>query len=379
MRKVIISVLLATGALFTGFAPAYAAGSWFAPNAPTAIDNGMGPGPAPRGSASADFNGDGRADVVTILNFTQGNIQLFTGDGDGTFTPGSEISGSAGSQGLDAGDVNGDGKADVISASTSTMYVWYGNGSGGFTAGPTYAQTLGGQVEPRLLDFDGDGDLDVAAPTFTAIQTLINNGSGIFTAGPSRQLTGACAVSAISPAKLNSDSKKDLFAVDGCSSTVYALTSNGGGSFTATGTAYFSGGLVPEDIAAIDLNGDGFDDMASIGSFSFTLSTALTNGQGAFSGTISNYQFGGAGPTSITAADLNRDGKTDLAVSWLASSSGGVTVFAGNGTVAMQKVADFSVGTFPQNPMLVDFDGDGKKDIVTAGPGALAFLRNTTS
>jgi len=366
-----------TGALSAGIVPASAA-SWFAPNTETAIDNGLGPGPAPRGSASADFNSDGRPDVVTILDFTQGNILLATGDGDGTFTPAGEIAGSAGAQGLDAGDVNGDGKADVISASTNTMFVWYGNGSGGFSAGPTYSQTLGGQVEPRLLDFDGDGDLDVAAPTFTAIQSLINNGNGTFTVGPNTQLTG-CAISAISPARLNSDSKKDLFAVDGCSSTVYALKSNGGGSFTATGTAYFSGGLVPEDIAAIDLNGDGFDDMASIGSFSFTLSTALTNGQGAFSGAISNYQFGGAGPTSLTAADLNGDGKTDLAVSWLLSSSGGVTVFAGNGTVAMQKVANFSVGAFPQNPMLVDFDGDQKKDIVTAGPGALSFLRNTTS
>jgi len=379
MRKVIISVLLVIGALMTGMTPASAAGSWFAPNTPTTIDNGMGPGPAPRGSATADFNSDGKADVVTITDFAQGNILLATGDGDGTFTPAGEIAGSAGSQGLDAGDVNGDGKPDVISASTNTMYVWYGNGAGGFTAGPTYSQTLGGQVEPRLLDFDGDGDLDVAAPTFTAIQSLVNNGSGTFTAGPSTQLNGACAVSAISPAKLNSDTKKDLFAVDGCSSTVYALKSNGGGSFTATGTANFSGGLVPEDIAAIDLNGDGFDDMAAIGSFSFTLSTALTNGQGAFSGVISNYQFGGAGPTSLTAADLNGDGKTDLAVSWLVSSSGGVTVFAGNGTVAMQKVADFTVDSFPQNPMLVDFDGDQKKDIVTAGPGSLSFLRNTTS
>jgi hypothetical protein len=378
MRKATLSILLA-GALFTGTAPATAAGSWFAPNNPTAIDNGQGPGPAPRGSASADFNSDGKADVVTILDFTQGNILFAAGDGDGTFTPAGEIAGSAGAQGLDAGDVNGDGKPDVISASTNTMYVWYGNGAGHFTAGPTYPQTLGGQVEPRLLDLDGDGDLDVAAPTFTAIQTLINKGDGTFTAGPSTQLNGACAVSAISPARLNSDAKKDLFAVDGCSSTVYALKSNGDGSFAASGTAYFSGGLVPEDVAAIDLNGDGFDDMAAIGSFSFTLSIALTNGQGAFSGAISNYQFGGAGPTSLTAADLNRDGKTDLAVSWLASSSGGVTVFAGNGTVTMQKVADFTVGSFPQNPILVDFDGDQKRDIVTAGPGALSFLRNTTS
>ncbi|HUS23207.1 MAG TPA: VCBS repeat-containing protein [Aeromicrobium sp.] len=377
MRKFFFPLAVAAVPLLTA-TPAVAANPSFAPYVQTTIDNGMGPGPAPRGSATADFNSDGKPDVVTILDFTQGNILLVTGDGDGTFTPGAEIAGTSGTQGLDAGDVNGDGKADVIAATTSQMKVEYGNGSGEFTAGPTYSQTLGGQVEPRLLDLDGDGDLDVAAPTFTAIQTLLNNGNGTFAVGPTTQLSGACAVSAISPAKLNGDGKKDLFAVDGCSSTVYALKSNGGGAFTATGTLYASGGLVPEDIEAIDLNGDGFDDMATIGSFSFTLATALTNGQGAFVGSLSSYQFGGVGPTSLSSADLNRDGKTDLVVSWLASAKPGVTVLAGNGTVGMQKVGDFSVGSLPQNPMLIDFDGDRKRDIVTAGPGALSFLRNTT-
>jgi len=378
MRKVLFPVAVAAGALLATTAPAYSVNPSFAPYVETPIDNGMGPGPAPRGSAVADFNSDGEPDIVTILDFTQGNILLVTGDGDGTFTPGAEIAGTSGTQGLDAGDVNGDGKADVIAASTTEMKVEYGNGAGGFTAGPTYSQTLGGQVEPRLLDLDGDGDLDVAAPTFTAIQTLINDGSGTFTAGPTTQLNGACAVSAISPARLNNHSLVDLFAVDGCSSTVYALKSNGGGALTATGTLYISGGLVPEDIAAIDLNGDGFDDMAAIGSFSFTLSTALTNGQGAFSGAVGSYQFGGAGPTSLTAADFNHDGRKDLAVSWLLSAQPGVTILAGNGTAAMSRVGDFTVGSFPQNPLVADYDGDAKPDIVTAGPGGLSYLRNTT-
>ncbi|WP_188113507.1 FG-GAP repeat domain-containing protein [Nocardioides humilatus] len=379
MRKtpLSLSVLVAGGALVAAAVPAQAAGAWFAPYVGTTIDNGIGPGPAPRGSTVADFNSDGRPDIVTITDFTQGDILLVTGDGDGTFTPAGEIAGTAGTQGLDAGDINGDGKADVVAMSTNTLKVAYGDGAGHFTAGPSYPLTLGGQVEPRLLDLDGDGDLDVASMTFTAINTLINNGSGTFVAGPTTQLNGTCAVSAISPARLNNDTKADLFAVDGCSGSVFALKSTGGGAFSVTGTLYLSG-LVPEDIAAIDLNGDGYDDMATIGSFSFTLTTAFTNGQGAFTSTVGTTQFGGAGPTSLTAADFDQDGRKDLAVSWLFSGAPGVTVLAGDGTVKLKKVADFPVGSFPQNPMVADYDLDGQPDIVTAGPGSLSFLRNTT-
>ena len=288
-----------------------------------------------------------------------------------------EIAGTAQTQGLDAGDVNGDGKADVIAATTSQVGIHYGNGAGGFTAGPTYSQTLGGQVEPRLVDLNSDGDLDIVAPTFTAIQSLINNGSGVFTVGPTTQLNGASAVSAISPARLNNDTKADLFAVDGASGTTYALKGTGTGAFTLGGSLYASG-LVPEDIAAIDLNGDSYDDVAVIGSFSFTLVTALTNGSGGFTNVVGNVQFGGAGPTSVTAADFDQDGRKDLAVSWLFSAAPGVTVLKGNGTVSMSKVGDFPVGSFPQNPVVADYDADGQPDIVTAGPGALSFLRNTT-
>lgn len=378
MRSATVSVLLVTGALAaTATAPAHAVGEWFAPYVETAIDNGMGPGPAPRGSTTADFDSDGRPDVVTITDFTQGNILLATGDGDGTFTPAGEIAGTSGTQGLDAGDVDGDGDADVVAMTTSLLRVAYGDGAGGFAAGPSYSLALGGQVEPRLVDLDADGDLDVASMTFTAINTLLNNGDGTFAAGPTTQVGGSCALSAISPAKLNGDNRADLFAVDGCSGSAFALRGAGNGAFTVTGTVYLSG-LVPEDIAAIDLDGDGFDDMATIGSFSFTLTTALTNGQGGFTSAVGTYRFGGAGPTSLTAADFDEDGRTDLAVSWLLSGAPGVTVLAGNGTAQPTKVGDFTAGSFPQNPMVADFDLDGQPDIVTAGPGALSFLRNTT-
>ena len=373
--------LLLLSAASTALAPAALADTvWFAAVANTSISNGQGPGPAPRGTATADFNSDGKPDLVTIGNFTMGNLLLLPGNGAGGFGAGSEIAGTTGTQGLDAGDVNGDGKADVVAMSTSDLKVELGDGAGHFSLAGTYPLTLGGQVEPLLVDLNGDGARDIVAPTFTSIQTLINNGQGSFTAGPSSQVTGASVLSGITLAKLNADTKPDLFVVDGTSGTTYALTGTGTGAFTVTGQLYATS-LVPEDVAAIDLNGDGISDVATIGSFSFSVTTALTDGSGHFvSSTVGTYQYSGAGPTSASVADLNRDGRQDLVVSSLLNpSTGNEMVLAGNGTTQMVKIGDFPVAGFPQNPVLADYNADGKIDIVTVSPATVSFLRNTTS
>ncbi|HSV37472.1 MAG TPA: VCBS repeat-containing protein [Nocardioidaceae bacterium] len=360
-------------------APAVAADPWFTPYTSTSIPNGSGPGPAPRGSAVADFDNDGDPDVVTISNFTLGNILFVPSNGDGTFGATSEIADTVQVQGLDAGDVNADGNADVVAMTVSEVRIRLGDGAGHFTSAGTYPLTLGGQVEPRVVDVDSDGDLDIVAPTFTAIQTLINNGSGSFSAGPTSQVLGASVLSAISPADLDHDGNADLFTVDGFSGTTFALRGNGAGGFTVSGQLYGTG-FVPEDITAIDLNDDGYDDVATVGSFSFTLATGLTDGTGKFKKYIADAtQFGGPGPTSATAADIDGDGRTDLVVSSLATPLPKLMVLAGNGTAKMRKVGDFAVGALPQNPLIADYDGDSDLDVVTVGPGSLSLLRNTAN
>jgi len=71
MRLTTKTLLATIGCLAATMAPAHAVNPWFASAVQTSLDNGIGPGPAPRGSTTADFNSDGKPDIVTITDFTQ--------------------------------------------------------------------------------------------------------------------------------------------------------------------------------------------------------------------------------------------------------------------------------------------------------------------
>src|SRR5207248_1922700 len=117
------SITSITVALVAQAGPANADAPWFAPYVSTTIPNGAGPGPAPRGTVTADFNRDGKADIVTISNFTQGNLLFVPGNGNGTFGVSSQIAGTSQTQGIDAGDVNGDGNPDIVAMTTSQVLI----------------------------------------------------------------------------------------------------------------------------------------------------------------------------------------------------------------------------------------------------------------
>lgn len=359
-------------------APAHADSPWFAPYVPTSINNTFGPGPAPRGTVAADFDNDGHLDIATIADFSMGGLLIAPGEGDGTFGATTSIPGTAITQGIDGGDLNNDGNADIVAMTQWDVQVLFGDGTGDFTSSGRFPFILGAQVEPRVMDIDNDGDLDVVAPTFGAIQTLRNTGGGNFQAGPTSLVPGGLTLSTISPAHLDPDANADLFAVAAASGTTFALRGDGTGRFNVSGKMYGAGFIV-EDVAAIDLDGDGFDDAAIIGSLSFNLATGLTNGAGKFRKAFpESSTFTGVGPVSATVADLDGDGREDLVASVLFTTEP-LRVLAGNGTAKMRYVGGYASGPLQQNPVIADFDEDGKPDIVVAGLGALSFLKNITS
>src|SRR5262249_25961319 len=88
------------------------------------------------------------------------------------------------------------------------------------------------------------------------------------------------------------------------------------------------------------------------------------------------YYPGGGNPFDIAVADLNGDGRMDVASA--GGSSNKVAVFLGNGDGTLQAAVTYATGATPYGVRAADFNGDGNPDLVTANfsDGSVSLLLN---
>ncbi len=141
------------------------------------------------GLVVTDFNNDGIQDLI-IGMFTSNEVLVMEGDGNMGFTETAHSAVDGASWMLGAGDLNGDGFVDVVSANSSSdnVAVLINDTNGDFLP-PTYlTETFATfPLAIDLGDLDGDGDLDVVTSYYSSSNYVIfyNDGSGVFTTGPS--------------------------------------------------------------------------------------------------------------------------------------------------------------------------------------------------
>ena len=369
----VLTVMIALAALAQTDAP-QAGNPVFVP----AVTYGSG-GAGAQSLAVADVNGDGVSDLA-IANVYANTAGVLLGNSDGTFRAAVTYgAGGSNAESVAVTDVNGDGKPDLVVANVSGVGVLLGNGDGTFQTAVSYASGGNFSNSVAVADVNGDGKPDLVVGNFNeSVAILLGNGDGTFQVGA---IYSSQAEFEVAVADLNGDGKQDLL-VANLYNNIAVLLGNGDGTFQPA-VVYDPGGFDASSVIARDVNGDGKPDLLITNWFvnnqnfkaDGVVGVLLGNGDGTFQPAVT-YDSGGQSPSSIAAADVNKDGKPDLVVANCSFSGGSDNCSPGNGAVGVllghgdgtfQPAATYSSGgAGAQSVAIADVNGDGKRDLLVA-------------
>jgi hypothetical protein len=377
-----------------------------------------------------DLNGDGKIDMVVNSEFS---IDVFLGNGDGTFQAPITFGTLEPTNALAVGDFNHDGKPDLIVneyasgvlppnlPSGGVVEMFLGNGNGTFrSAGVTPTGNFGYAI--AVGDFNGDNNLDAAVEntsqvatalsTVPSVDVLLGNGDGTFEAPTSFEI-GPSQVAVedrqgLAAGDFTGSGKPDLAATDITTNNVTVLlnqdlpaTTIVTGSdvgipaeergFDQTGKLLFrfqpflpgfSGGV---RVAYADFNGDGVPDIVTASGAGMATEVRIFDGVTGWQiagplGTLQPYSSLWAGGAFVAAGDVDGDGDNDLVTGADAGGGPHVKVFDGATGAIMQYASrpDLIDGFYAYDPRfgggvrvaVGDVAGAGHPDIITgAGPG----------
>jgi acetyl esterase/lipase len=341
------------------------------------VDYGVGQ--SPRSVTVAEFNGDRLPDLA-VANSGSNNVSVFLGNGDGSLRPVGTIAVGSTPSFVTTGDFNGDGIADLAVANTGSnnVSILLGNGSGGFGLAGNFAVGVR-PVSIAVGDVSGDGNLDLAVANSGAntVSVLLGHGNGSFGSASDFATGGSIGASSVAIADFDRDGRPDLVVANrgpfpnyATPSTIAVLRQNEDGSFGPART--FTVGANPAAVVVADLNGDGRMDVATANLESDNVSVLLGNGDGSLA-PAQNYQVGRA--ESLAVGDFNGDGILDIVT---ANRHAFVSVLLGNGNGTFQLPCDFWAGAEPVSVAVGDFNGDGRADLAVAQAysGQLSVLLN---
>ncbi len=357
--------------------------------------------------------------TVTVGGLTAYSAQIFDptfiGNGsniDGSsFAPSFNIGTSGGPGSIVIADLDGDGKSDIAFVTDANVVCILQNIStngallsAASFAPPVFLQfptngTSGSAYRLRAVDLDGDGRLDLIACEINGNRVSVFHNlatPGTLTTNsfePAFALISGGDCRFATAADLDADGRVDIVALNYGDKTLSLFKNIGmpgvlnAGSFAPPVVLAAPGG--PYELAIADLDGDGKPDLAFANADNDTVSIYQNQTP---AGTLDTNSFatridlpGGAGPETIAAVDLDGDGRLDLVVGSVQSDNVNVYRNLSTGglltTNSFAPEVDFGTPGWMHTVSVADFNGDGKPDIAVVGelPSYMGIFQNTAT
>ena len=300
---------------------------------------------------------------------------------------------------IDVADFDDDGKPEVLVTDNFSTGKIFKNTHA--TAGqPITASSLtlesttyGASYNLKALDIDGDGKVDLNTG-FNLFQNT-SSGSISFATGVTTRPTNFTYAAT---ADFNKDGKTDFALTDGTALIRIHSNQSTRGTYHPIGNfSPFSEAVVglakvngAGGVVAADFDGDGYDDLIATNTVANSI-TIYRNEKvigpitAASFSLVGNNSVTGLQPYNITANDFDGDGKTDIAITYFNSTFISVYRNTGSaGTISFAAAVDVTCLNKGYSIASQDLDGDGKAEIIVIhqpnpGPGSFSVFKNTST
>ena len=332
-----------------------------------------------------DFNNDDQMDIV-VANYQNNNIKVFnsrtnvTFGSETTFPTNKDSSAinilfiSPGTRSdpvsLVCGDLNKDNLLDIATANQKikSTAIPFGQSDKKFPTARYPSRISLCTMLIAVGDFNNDRRLDIVTANYDAdtVSFLRGYGDGSFDLQSILSTGNTSSPTAVVASDLNNDGRLDILVANFGTNNIEIFFGHGNGEFSSQ-TTYFMGlDSKPICIVAADFNNDTHLDIAVANIAANDVRILLSDADGNFSSQHTYFTGNGSRPISIAVADFNNDGRIDITVANVQTSTVGVLLGHGNGTFQNQKTFSTGAYSFPTSLAVGDLDKDGNMDIVVA-------------